>query len=103
MLERVGTYLSHQNFCDGTDLALGRAATASSTYEQHTAAEAVDGLFTKETCYWSAPDDSHWWMVDLGGDFSLDKIRITNTVSLLSLNCVFVLPMPFLLLWFWKP
>ena len=82
MLERVGAYLSHQNFCDGTDLAQGRRATASSTYEQHTPGEAVDGLLTQETCYWSAPDDSHWWMVDLGEDFSLHKIRITNTVSI---------------------
>ncbi len=82
MLERVRTLLSHQNFCDETDLALGRVATASSTYEDHTPGEAVDGLMTKETCYWSAPDDSHWWMVDLGEDFSLYKIRITNTVSL---------------------
>ena len=43
--------------------------------------EAVDGIFTKDTCYWSAPDNSHWWMVDLGQDFSLYKIRITNSVS----------------------
>lgn len=81
MLERVGAYLSHQNFCDGTDLALGRQATASSSFKEHTPGEAVDGILTKETCYWSAPDDSHWWMVDLGEDFSLHKIRITNTVS----------------------
>ena len=60
MLERVGTYLSHQNFCDGEDLALGKAASASSVHEDHTAAEAIDGLLTEKTCFWSAPDVNHW-------------------------------------------
>lgn len=27
MLERVGTYLTHQNFCDGHDLARGKNGT----------------------------------------------------------------------------
>ena len=79
MLERVGTYLAHQNFCDGEDLAVGKPASASSTHEDHTAGEAVDGLLTEKTCFWSAPDDGHWWVVDLGADFNLVKIRITNT------------------------
>ena len=60
MLERVGTYLSHQNFCDGEDLALGKAASASSVHEDHTAAEAIDGLLTEKTCFWSAADVNHW-------------------------------------------
>ncbi len=89
MLERVGAYLSHQNFCDGTDLALGRHATASSAYEEHTPGEAVDGLPTKDSCYWSAPDDSHWWMVDLGDDFSIHKIRITNSVRFLAVTTLY--------------
>ena len=80
MLERVGTYLSHQNFCDGVDLALGKPAKASSAYEHHTPGEAVDGSPDEETCFWSAPDDSHWWSVDLGADLNIVKIRITNTV-----------------------
>lgn len=81
MLERVGTYIAHQNFCDGEDLARGRPATSSSVFEHHTAGEAVEGLMTEDTCFWSAPDSTHWWMVDLGGDVNVVKIRITNTVS----------------------
>lgn len=81
MLERVGEYLTHQNYCDGVDLAQHRPAQASSAYEHHTPAEAVDGQLDEESCFWSAPDDSHWWSVDLGGDMNIVKIRITNTVS----------------------
>ena len=79
MLERVGTYLIYQDFCDGEDLAVGKTASASSSHEDHTANEAIDGLLTEKTCFWSAPGDSHWWVVDLGGDFNVVKIRITNT------------------------
>ena len=60
MLERVGTYLSHQNFCDGVNLALGKVASASSAHEDHTAGEAIDGMLTEKTCFWSAPDVNHW-------------------------------------------
>ena len=104
MMERVGMYIIHQNFCDGEDLARGRPgeviidccmvsftkvqppspplpATSSSSHAEHDPGEAVDGLLTEETCFWSAPDDSHWWMVDLGADLAISKIRITNTVS----------------------
>ena len=88
MLERVGTYIAHQNFCDGEDLAQGRPATASSVFEDHTASEAVDGVLTEQTCFWSAPDHTHWWMVDLGRDVNIVKIRVTNTVSDITLyNC----------------
>lgn len=79
MLERVGTYLAHQNFCDGVDLAVGKSASASSCHDDHTAGDAVDGLLTEKTCFWSSADDSHWWLVDLGADFNIVKIRITNT------------------------
>ena len=79
MLERVGTYLAYHDFCDGEDLAVGKAASASSSYEDHSANEAIDGLLTEKSCFWSAPDVSHWWTVDLGADFNIVKIRITNT------------------------
>lgn len=79
MLERVGAYLIHQNFCDGQDLAVGKAASASSAHEGHTASEAIDGLLTDKSCFWSAPDVGHWWLVDLGADFNIVKIRVTNT------------------------
>ena len=86
-MDRVGTYISHQDLCDGPDLARGRPATASSVLHNddhtpsHTPGEAVDGLLTRETCFWSDSGSSHWWSVDLGQDVSLRKIRITNTVS----------------------
>ena len=94
-------YITHQNFCDGEDLAVGRPskphtphtitpshphtltpspASSSSRYEDHTPGEAVDGILTEDTCFWSAPDDSHWWLLDLGADLNIAKIRITNTV-----------------------
>ena len=80
-MERVGTYLAHQNFCDGADIAVGKSASASSAHEDHTAMEAVDGMLTEKTCFWSAPDISHWWLVDLGADLNIVKIRITNTLE----------------------
>lgn len=79
MMERVGTYLRHQNFCDGQDLARGKPATSSSLFHTHSAGEAVDGVLTERSCFWSAPDESHWWSVDLGTDHLITKIRITNT------------------------
>ena len=81
MLERVGGYLSHQNFCDGFDLALGRPAYSSSCFQTHTPGEAVDGLPDEDSCFWSAPGSSHWWSVDLEDELNIVKIRITNTVS----------------------
>lgn len=81
MLERVGEYLSYQNFCDGLDLARRKPATASSVFKDHTPGEAVDGVYTKESCYWSDFGSSHWWSVDLRQDYALHKIRITNIVS----------------------
>ena len=57
------------------------SSSLSSSHAEHDPGEAVDGLLTEETCFWSAPDDSHWWMVDLAADLAISKIRITNTVS----------------------
>jgi hypothetical protein len=79
MMERVGTFIRHQNFCDGEDLARRRPATSSSVHEAHRPGEAVDGDLTEQTCFWSAPEESHWWSVDLGADLLVTKIRITNT------------------------
>ncbi len=83
-MERVATYLSHQNFCDGPlNLALGSVATASSVqpHTSHAPSEAIDGLQTRESCYWSDSGRSHWWSLDLGREVSIRKIKITNTVS----------------------
>ena len=61
------------------------AATSSSALGEHSPGEVVDGLLTEDSCFWSAPDESHWWMVDLGGDMLITKIRVTNTVRFLQL------------------
>ena len=82
MLERVGEYIANQNLCDGLDLARRQLATASSVFKDHTPGDAVDGMLTKETCYWSEHGKSHWWSLDLRRDFALHKIRITNIVRL---------------------
>jgi len=56
-------------------------AKASSHFDVHNAQEAVDGLPTSETCFWSAASVSSWWEVDLGVEVAISKIRITHTVS----------------------
>ena len=81
MLERVGEYIHHHNFCDGRNLAKGRSTTAGSVYKDHTTGEAVDGVLTKETCYWSDYGNGHWWSMDLSQDFAIGKIRIISIVS----------------------
>ena len=55
-------------------------ATASSHFGGHSAQQAIDGVVTSETCYWSEPSVSSWWELDLGVDVAISKIRITNTV-----------------------
>ena len=57
-------------------------ATASSHFSDHSAQQAVDGVVTSETCYWSEPSVSSWWELDLGVDVAISKIRITNTVCM---------------------
>ena len=57
-------------------------ATASSQFGGHSAQQAIDGVVTSETCYWSEPSVSSWWELDLGVDMAISKIRITNTVCL---------------------
>lgn len=66
-------------------------ATASSQFGVHSAQHAIDGVTTSETCYWSEPSVSSWWELDLGADIAVNKIRITNTVSVLGvLACTHV-------------
>jgi len=64
-------------------------ATASSQFGGHSAQQAIDGVVTSETCYWSEPSVSSWWELDLGVDMAISKIRITNTVCTVS-YCIFV-------------
>ena len=71
------------------------AATSSSVFEDHSPGQAVDGVPSEKTCFWSAPDESHWWSVDLGNNVLITKIRITNSVRWASSRvavCVSVSP-----------
>lgn len=63
-------------------------ATASSHFNDHSAQQAVDGVVTSETCYWSESSVSSWWELDLGVDVAISKIRITNTVCMCVSVCV---------------
>ena len=60
---------------------LSSPATASSAFSEHYPGEAVDGLLTHQTCWWSNPSLSSWWSVDLGTNTFIRKIRIYNSVS----------------------
>jgi hypothetical protein len=77
-LARLGSMILYQDFCDGEDLALKKPARSSSNHGDHSAGEAVDGLVTLESCWWSRPSVNSWWSVDLGGDTFIRKIRIYN-------------------------
>ncbi|XP_065898668.1 alpha-1,6-mannosylglycoprotein 6-beta-N-acetylglucosaminyltransferase B-like isoform X2 [Dysidea avara] len=79
MLERIGFYVLYQDFCGGENLAINKKATASSHFGVHSAQQAIDGVSTSETCYWSESSVSSWWELDLGVDIAIDKIRITHT------------------------
>ena len=63
-------------------------ARSSSNHGDHSAGEAVDGLVTRESCWWSRPSVNSWWSVDLGGDTFIRKIRIYNAVSDCNVRCV---------------
>jgi hypothetical protein len=65
----------------GTDLALGKTATASSTDDpSHAAANAVDG--NPGTRWASAWEDDQWIQVDFGSPVSFDQIQVTWEVAL---------------------
>ena len=54
---------------------------ASAKTNSPSADGAVDGLYTIDTCYRSWSPGPHWWMVDLGQETTIGKIRFTVTVS----------------------
>ena len=54
---------------------------ASALSNSASAGGAVDGLHTIDTCYRSQSPGPHWWMVDLGRETAIGKIRFTVTVS----------------------
>ena len=66
-------------FIPGTRFLFPFSASAMSN--SASAGGAVDGLHTIHSCYRSQSRGPHWWMVDLGRETAIGKIRFTVTVS----------------------
>ena len=71
---------SSQNF---TNLALGKAASQSSTLSGNTASKAVDGntdgnYFDGSITHSSASGPNEWWQVDLGSSATVNSIVVWN-------------------------
>jgi hypothetical protein len=74
MMERVGQYILHQNFCDLSTISLMKTATSSSG----NSVKAIDGVETFNSCYRSGvSQEKHWWMVELYKIFKIGRIKIT--------------------------
>lgn len=72
-------------FSSGSNVAVGKTATQSSTFQNFEASRAVDGSaksFSHTKDGFSVPswegDTSPWWEVDLGGLFHIDTVQILN-------------------------
>jgi len=69
--------------CILTNIALSGTASQSSTYGNGVASLAIDGN-TNGSSPWVADlqhttnEDNPWWEVDLGGEYSIDKITVFN-------------------------
>ena len=64
------------------NLAQGKTAKQSSTYQDFVASRAVDGSANKynagKSCTHTEKDAGAWWEVDLGAESKLQKVIITN-------------------------
>jgi hypothetical protein len=74
-----------QVFSSGSNVAVGKTATQSSTFQKFDASRAVDGSaksFSHTKDAYSGPswesDTSPWWEVDLGGLFHIERVQILN-------------------------
>ncbi|KAL3796404.1 hypothetical protein HJC23_004201 [Cyclotella cryptica] len=74
-----------QVFSSGSNVAVGKAATQSSTFQNFGASRAVDGSaksFSHTKDAFSSPswdsDTSPWWEVDLGELFHIEKVHVLN-------------------------
>ncbi|WP_157435940.1 discoidin domain-containing protein [Actinospica robiniae] len=63
-----------------TDVAFNKTATAESSQAGHAPGMAVDDDPSSES-YWSADPAPQWWQVDLGSNYNLDDVTITNYVD----------------------
>lgn len=81
-----GNFLTNDSISQFVNVALGKSATQSSTLSNFylpVASKAVDGntdgFFTSgSTTHTNNGDLNPWWEVDLGGDFSIDRVKLWN-------------------------
>ena len=66
------------------NVALGRPADHSSTWQQFNASFAVDGnandYFNARSCTATLTEKSPWWTVDLGGERHVVEVRIMKII-----------------------
>ncbi|XP_019858888.1 PREDICTED: alpha-1,6-mannosylglycoprotein 6-beta-N-acetylglucosaminyltransferase B-like [Amphimedon queenslandica] len=76
MMDRIGTYVYHQNFCESKSLSL--LQKASSSESQSPASDAVDGILTDNTCFMSkkSTGTAHWWKVELSSEMIIGRVKI---------------------------
>ena len=64
------------------NLALGATAVQSSRYDQEEAQHAVDGnrnsILSGGSCTHTNADWNPWWRVDLGEEYEVTRVSITN-------------------------
>lgn len=68
------------NLASGTDtlnIALGKLAYQSSTYETYPASLAVDGVLEENYSH-TVEQSSQWWKVDLGEVYYVYRVRLWN-------------------------
>ncbi len=69
----------------GPNLALNRPVWQISDYDVSTGEEAVDGNpnpnSAGQSCTHTGTADNPWWVVDLGGDYKVSSVKITNRLE----------------------
>jgi hypothetical protein len=80
--DRVLSLAEVQVFSGGRNVARKKRAKSSSALHGGTAAKAVDGytrgIFKQGSVTHSATEANPWWQVDLGRDFTIDRILLWN-------------------------
>ena len=105
MMERLGAYISYQDFCRGSKLTgtglLSRcycghssnitctdivvSVTASSEQPDHPAGHAVDDEPNGVTCYHSNMSPHSWWEADIGSEQFIREIIVQLKVLYISI------------------
>lgn len=98
MMERVGAYITYQDFCRGNILtvagmslvvtqqqphsySLTVTSASSELLPDHMAVHAIDDDPEGETCYYSNMSPQSWWEADLGSERFVREIDIQFKVA----------------------